>query len=364
MSKDIKNIKIDTPSLVIFHEKFLKNIQKLKNFFLDSNVIIRPHAKTHKCPEIAKIQIKNGAKGICVQKISEAEVFANNGINDIFLTNQVVGQNKLNRIPKLASSINFSICVDNILNLKDINNVCVETNTTLKCFIELNVGMNRCGVRSTTELNSLMRYFQKSPNLIFSGFHAYTGHLQHIESIAEREKLNKLAMSQLKKYLNFIRKKYKNDFLISGGGTGTFHIDKNENILDEIQPGSYIFMDSHYSAINNFDDSPEFEQSLYVLGSIMSINSESIILDVGTKSISIESGFPKLFNDNNAKTIQVSDEHIVIKCDTKKYKLGEKVLLIPSHCDPTVNLHEKFNIINDKLEIVDSWKILARGMHF
>ncbi len=224
--------------------------------------------------------------------------------------------------------------------------------------------MNRCGVRSTTELNSLMRYFQKSPNLIFSGFHAYTGHLQHIESIAEREKLNKLSMSQLKKYLNFIRKKYKNDFLISGGGTGTFHIDKNENILDEIQPGSYIFMDSHYSAINNFEDSPEFEQSLYVLGSIMSINSESIILDVGTKSISIESGFPKLFNDNHAKTIQVSDEHIVIKCDTKKYKLGEKVLLIPSHCDPTVNLHEKFNIINDKLEIVDSWKILARGMHF
>ena len=171
-------------------------------------------------------------------------------------------------------------------------------------------------------------------------------------------------MSQLKKYLNFIRKNYKNEFLISGGGTGTFHIDKNENILDEIQPGSYIFMDSHYSAINNFEDSPEFEQSLYVLGSIMSINSESIILDVGTKSISIESGFPKLFNDNNAKTIQVSDEHIVIKCDTKKYKLGEKVLLIPSHCDPTVNLHEKFNIINDKLEIVDSWKILARGMHF
>ena len=96
----------------------------------------------------------------------------------------------------------------------------------------------------------------------------------------------------------------------------------------------------------------------------MSINSESIILDVGTKSISVESGFPKLFDDNNAKTIQVSDEHIVIKCDTKKYKLAEKVLLIPSHCDPTVNLHEKFNIINDKLEIVDSWKILARGMHF
>lgn len=123
-------------------------------------------------------------------------------------------------------------------------------------------------------------------------------------------------------------------------------------------------MDSHYSAINNLENSPGFEQSLYVLGSIMSINSESIILDVGTKSISIESGFPKLFNDNNAKTIQVSDEHIVIKCDTKKYKLGEKVLLIPSHCDPTVNLHEKFNIINDKLEIVDSWKILARGMHF
>ena len=206
MSKDIKNIKIDTPSLVIFHEKFLKNIQKLKNFFLDSNVIIRPHAKTHKCPEIAKIQIKNGAKGICVQKISEAEVFANNGINDIFLTNQVVGQNKLKRIPKLASSINFSICVDNVLNLKDINNVCLESNTTLKCFIELNVGMNRCGVRSTTELNSLMQYFQKSPNLIFSGFHAYTGHLQHIESIAEREKLNKLAMSQLKKYLNLIKK--------------------------------------------------------------------------------------------------------------------------------------------------------------
>lgn len=123
-------------------------------------------------------------------------------------------------------------------------------------------------------------------------------------------------------------------------------------------------MDSHYSAINNLENSPGFEQSLYVLGSIMSINSESIILDVGTKSISIESGFPKLFNDNNAKTIQVSDEHIVIKCDTKKYKLGEKVLLIPSHCDPTVNLHEKFNIINDKLEIIDSWKILARGMHF
>lgn len=197
MSKDIKNIKIDTPSLVIFHEKFFNNILKLKNFFLDSNIIIRPHAKTHKCPEIAKIQIKNGAKGICVQKISEAEVFANNGIDDIFLTNQVVGQNKINRIPKIASSINFSICVDNVLNLKDINKICVESNTRLKCFIELNVGMNRCGIRNISELDGLMQYFQKSPNLIFSGFHCYTGHLQHIDSISEREKSNKLAMSQL-----------------------------------------------------------------------------------------------------------------------------------------------------------------------
>ena len=200
---------IQTPCLVIDYNKFEKNILKMKEFVLNNNVKLRPHAKMHKSFNVADFQIKfGGAHGICCQKVSEAEVFARQGIQDILITNQVTDLFKINRLTSISSNgIKLSCCVDDEENIININKSAKEKNTQIDLYIEFDCGANRCGIQSFNEIEKLILLINKLSSVNFVGFQAYNGSIQHIEDFNKRKEAVKktcIKINKLKdKFNNF-----------------------------------------------------------------------------------------------------------------------------------------------------------------
>src|SRR6056300_732284 len=278
---------IQTPCLVIDYNKFENNILKMKNFVVNNNVRLRPHAKMHKSFFVANYQIKfGGAHGICCQKVSEAEVFARQGIKDILITNQITDLFKINRLTNISKAdIKIACCVDDEQNVININNSARENKNLISLINSLN--------------------FVK-----FVGFQAYNGSIQHIEDFVIRKEEVVKTCYKIKELKNSFK-----EFLpiITGVGTGCFDLEVSENIYDEIQVGSYAFMDAHYSSLkhdNKINNTNNFENSLFILSSVMSkALDKHAVVDAGLKSISVDSGLPKT-NTNNINYIKCSDEQI------------------------------------------------------
>ena len=191
---------IQTPSLIIDYKIFENNILKMKEFVLNNNVKLRPHAKMHKSVDVAKYQIDNGgAHGICCQKLSEAEIFVRAGIKDILITNQITDAFKLERLAKIASKeLKMGCCVDNKENIINIQKTAERNNSKIDIYIEYDCGANRCGIKSFNEINELIETIKKMANLNFIGFQAYNGSIQHIEDHKIRQKKVKRCMEKTK----------------------------------------------------------------------------------------------------------------------------------------------------------------------
>ena len=360
------NVKeIQTPCLVIDYNKFEKNILKMKNFVLNNNVKLRPHAKMHKSINVADFQIKfGGAHGICCQKVSEAEVFAREGIKDILITNQVTDLFKINRLTSVSSDeIKLACCVDDEENIININKSAREKNTQIDLYIEFDCGANRCGIKSFNEIEKLILLINKLNFVNFVGFQAYNGSIQHIEDFIKRKeevKKTSLKINKLKDKFNVFSP------IITGVGTGCFDLEVSENVYDEIQVGSYAFMDAHYSSLkhdNKLNNTNDFENSLFVLSSVMSnaIDKQAVI-DAGLKSIAVDSGLPKVFI-RNVEYLKCSDEHGIIYDPENSLNINDKLYLIPGHCDPTCNLHDWYVVIKNDT-VIDIWPVSARGYSY
>ena len=356
---------VQTPCLVIDYNKFEKNILKMKNFILNNNVKLRPHAKMHKSFNVADFQIKfGGAHGICCQKVSEAEVFARKGIRDILITNQVTDLFKINRLTSISrDEIKLSCCVDDEENIININNSAKEKNTHINLYIEFDCGANRCGIQSFKEIEKLILLINKLSSVNFVGFQAYNGSIQHIEDFnARKEEVKKtcIKINELKEKFNVFSP------IITGVGTGCFDLEVKENVYDEIQVGSYAFMDAHYSSLkhdNKLNNTNDFENSLFVLSSVMSnaIDKQAVI-DAGLKSIAVDSGLPKVFI-RNVEYLKCSDEHGIINDPENSLNINDKLYLIPGHCDPTCNLHDWYVVIKNDT-VIDIWPVSARGYSY
>ena len=356
---------IQTPCLVIDYNKFEKNILKMKNFVLNNNVKLRPHAKMHKSFNVADFQIKfGGAHGICCQKVSEAEVFARQGIKDILITNQVTDLFKINRLTSVSSDeIKLGCCVDDEENIININKSAKEKNTQIDLYIEFDCGANRCGIQSFNEIEKLILLINKLNFVNFVGFQAYNGSIQHIEDfITRKEEVKKTSIK-----INRLKDKF-NIFspIITGVGTGCFDLEVSENVYDEIQVGSYAFMDAHYSSLkhdNKLNNTNDFENSLFVLSSVMSnaINKQAVV-DAGLKSIAVDSGLPKVFG-SNVDYLKCSDEHGIINDPENSLNINDKLFLIPGHCDPTCNLHDWYVVMKNDI-VIDIWPVSARGYSY
>ena len=356
---------IQTPCLVIDYNKFERNILKMKNFVLNNNVRLRPHAKMHKSFDVANFQIKfGGAHGICCQKVSEAEVFARQGIKDILITNQVTDLFKINRLTSISSDdIKLACCVDDEENIININKSAKEKNTQIDLYIEFDCGANRCGIQSFNEIEKLILLINKLNFVNFVGFQAYNGSIQHIEDfITRKEKVEETSIK-----INKLKEKF-NIFspIITGVGTGCFDLEVSENVYDEIQVGSYAFMDAHYTSLkhdNKLNNTNDFENSLFVLSSVMSnaINKQAVV-DAGLKSIAVDSGLPKVFA-SNVDYLKCSDEHGIINDPENSLNINDKLFLIPGHCDPTCNLHDWYVVMKNDT-VIDIWPVSARGYSY
>jgi 3-hydroxy-D-aspartate aldolase len=348
---------VDTPALILDLDAFEKNLSIMKSSLKGKAVRVRPHAKTHKCPEIARRQIADGAVGVCCQKVSEAEALVEGGIADVLVSNEVVGAPKIARLAELSRHARLGVCVDNAQNLAQI----AATGAKLDVYVELEVGMERCGVPPGEAAVALIQNVVQSPNLRFAGLHAYHGRAQHYRTMEERREVIKKAAAFVLETKHLLKKGGIDCPVVTGAGSGTFMFEVESGTWDEIQPGSYIFMDADYARNEWLAPLPRFEHALFVLATAMSRPSPRVaIMDAGLKASSVDSGMPEVWRRPGLAYTHASDEHGWVEGAAGLPALGEKLLLVPGHCDPTVNLYDWYVCTRNGI-VEGLWPITARG---
>jgi 3-hydroxy-D-aspartate aldolase len=348
---------VDTPALIVDLDAFEKNISTLKGA-VGNAVRIRAHAKTHKCPEIAKRQIAAGAIGVCCQKVSEAEAMVEGGVADVLVSNEVVGATKIARLAALSRKAKLGVCVDDIENIRAIG----ASGGKLDIYVEIDVGMGRCGVPPGEPALKLAQEIRKHSNLRFAGLQAYQGRAQHVRTMEERHGLIELAAQHVAHTRKLLEKAGIDCPTVTGAGSGTFMFEVQAGGWDEIQCGSYIFMDADYGRNEWAAPLPRFEHSLFVLCTVMSRPGPKLaVVDAGLKASSVDSGMPAVWQRSYLTFKKASDEHGVIEVgEGAAPALGERLMLVPGHCDPTVNLYDWYVCVR-KGKVEDLWPITARG---
>ncbi len=354
---------VDTPALILELDAFEANLRTLADAVRGSGVRVRTHAKTHKCPEVAKRQMALGAVGACCQKVSEAEAMVAGGIGDVLVTNEIVGASKLERLARLAARARIGVCVDDAGNVRALDAAAGRAGTTLDVYVELEVGMGRCGVAPGEPALALARAVAGCPHLRFVGLQAYHGRAQHVRTIAERRAQIERAAEHVRATRRLLEENGIACLTVTGAGSGTFMLEVQTGAWNEIQPGSYAFMDADYAKNEQAAPLPRFAHALFVLATVMSRGGGArAIVDAGLKASSVDSGMPAVWQRPGLAYVHAADEHgfIEIAPGTAAPALGEKLLLVPGHCDPTINLHDGYVCV--RKGVVESlWPITARG---
>lgn len=361
---------IQTPCLILDLDALERNIKKMGDYAKAHGMRHRVHGKMHKSVDVAKLQeTLGGSIGVCCQKVSEAEVFVRGGIKDVLVSNQVRDPLKLDRLarlPKLGSRI--IVCVDEIDNVAELSAAAQTHATELECFIEIDCGAGRCGVNSTADVVKIAQAIAAAQNLKFSGIQAYQGAMQHLDSYAERKIKLDQAIAMVKDAVEGLTAVGLKPELVSGGGTGSYYFESNSGVYNELQCGSYAFMDADYGRILDKDgkriDQGEWDNALFILTSVMShTKADKAICDAGLKAQSVDSGLPFIYGRDDVEYIKCSDEHGVITDPNGALKVNDKLKLVPGHCDPTCNVHDWYvGVRNGKVEAL--WPVSARGKAF
>jgi D-serine deaminase-like pyridoxal phosphate-dependent protein len=352
---------VDTPALVIDADAMDINIARMAEFFETVPASLRPHAKTHKSAIVAQKQIDAGAIGATCAKLGEAEVLQQGGIKDILIANQIVGPQKIARLVGLAHHADVAVAVDNIENARQISDAAVSAGSSVRVLIEVNVGMDRCGVQPGKPALELAQQIVKLPGLRFFGIQAYEGHLVMRGTHEERVQLVHDAMSPMIESRRMIEDAGIEIQAVSGGGTGTFDITSRIDGFDEVQAGSYVFMDAKYGSV----DGPggRFEPALFLWSTIISRPTDDrAVADIGLKTASPELGLPQFLDVDGAELISMSEEHIKVRVegDARQLRVGDKVRIQPGHVCTTVNLHDTYVVVrNGVVEAI--WPVAARG---
>ena len=351
---------LDTPALLIDLDKMETNIRKMASYFTTVSAELRPHLKTHKTPIIAHKQISAGAIGITCAKLGEAAAVIHAGIRDVLVANQIVGTQKIARLVNLAKHADIMVAVDNPDNVQAISEAAAAKGVTIRVLVEVNIGMNRCGVEPGTAALELSHQVRKSPNLKFEGLMGYEGHTVAVHDRTERQTATRDAMQRLIETKQYLEKNGIDVSIMSGGGTGTFDITGSIPEITEVQAGSYVFMDSTYCNVEG--PGGKFDCALSVLATVVSRQQNRTIIDTGMKVLTKEFGIPQPMNITGLQIIGLSEEHGTGQVLDPDVSLspGDKLEIRPTHCCTTVNLHDRYyGIRNEIVETV--WQIAARG---
>ena len=352
---------IDTPALVLDLDAFEHNLDRMAALLAPTGAKLRAHAKTHKSPVVAHQQIRRGAVGQCVQKIAEAEVLAWGGVPDILVSNEAVGDRKLARFAALSDLARVAICADHPHQVERLASAAEAAGRRLTVLVEIDVGMVRAGIAPGPDAVALAEQIAASPHLLFGGLQAYHGRAQHFRTLEQRHEAIGAAVDDTRRTVEQLRQRGLGCAIVGGAGTGTFELEAASGVYTEIQAGSYCFMDADY-ARNQGGVSAGFRHALFVLATVMSQSRPGLgVLDAGHKAVAIDSGFPLVWEREGVAYTGASDEHGKLEwTGGEGVRLGEKLRLVPGHCDPTVDRFDWYvGVRGGRVECL--WPVAARG---
>jgi len=358
---------IQTPCLVLDLDALERNIVKMGKLAKDMGVRHRVHGKMHKSVDVALLQEKlGGSCGVCCQKVSEAEVFVRGGIKDVLVSNQVRDPRKIDRLARLPKlGARTIVCVDDPDNVADLSAAAQKHGTEIECLVEIDCGAGRCGVTTTQDVVHIAKLIDAAKGLKFSGIQAYQGAMQHLDLYADRKAKLDIAIAQVADAVQGLKAQGLKCDIVGGGGTGSYYFEGNSGVFNELQCGSYAFMDADYGRILDKDgkriDQGEWENSLFILTAVMShAKGDKAIVDAGLKAQSVDSGLPTVFGRSDVTYLKCSDEHGVVGDPGGVLKVNDKLRLVPGHCDPTCNVHDWYvGVRGGKVETL--WPVSARG---
>jgi len=355
---------VDTPALLVDLDAFEANLKTMADRVATAGLRLRPHAKTHKCAAIARRQLALGAVGVCCQKVSEAEALVGAGVPDVLVSNEVIDPRKLDRLAILATGpARLAICVDSKDGIHALATSCERHQVRLDVLVEINVGSDRCGVESGEPALALAEAVAAAPSLRYAGLQAYHGRAQHLRDWRERQEAIAHSADGAARTRDLLAAHGLETGVISGGGTGSHPFELSSGVFTELQAGSYVFMDADYG--RNLDQQGEarsiYRQSLFVLTQVMSLPGRGYaIVDAGLKALSFDSGMP--LAPGGITYCRPSDEHGMLEVGAPggRLRLGDKVRLIPGHCDPTVALYDWIVAFRGE-RVEEVWSVEARG---
>ena len=358
---------IQTPCLILDLDALERNVRKMGDFAKSHGMRHRSHGKMHKSVDVQRLQQEmGGACGVCCQKVSEAEAFARGGITDILVSNQVTQPAKIARLanlPKLGART--IVCVDDLANVADLSKGAVEAGTTIECLVEIDCGAGRCGVTTTDAVVEIAKAIDAAEGLTFTGIQAYQGAMQHLDDYEERRAKTQIAIDMVADAVKALKAEGLDCDIVGGGGTGSYYFEGASGVYNELQCGSYAFMDADYGRIHDRDgkriDQGEWENALFILTSVMShAKADKAIVDAGLKAQSVDSGLPFVYGRDDVKYVKCSDEHGVVSDPDGVLEVNDKLRLVPGHCDPTCNVHDWYvGVRNGRVETL--WPVSARG---
>ncbi|MEM2122788.1 MAG: DSD1 family PLP-dependent enzyme [Candidatus Bathyarchaeia archaeon] len=349
---------IATPALLLDFDAFQSNIRMMADYLRDKPVKLRPHAKCHKTPIIAYMQIRAGAKGVTVAKLGEAEVMAKAGISDIYIANQVVQESKMEKLVNLNQYSNVSVAVDNPDVVERLSKIASGKKVDVKVIEEIDVGLNRCGVQPGKPAVDLAKKISRSKGLIFEGVMGWEGHSAFVKDLEERKKECHECYRKTVETVKEIRKIGIDVNTVGAGGTTSFSIAAEYPGINEIQPGSYIFM----SLLHSLEGVP-FKYSLTVLTTVVSRQAKDrAVIDGGVQTFSTFGGYPKAKGLEGVEIHDLHMEHGLLRLKDPNIKLkpGDTIEFIPYYPDTAINLHDRLYVMKGDA-VMDIWKIGARG---
>ncbi len=358
---------IQTPCLILDLDALEHNIVKMGRLMKEMGMRHRVHGKMHRSVDVAKLQEKLGnACGVCCQKVAEAEVFARGGIKDILVTNEIRDLAKIDRLARIPKfGTRTIVIVDDVANIADLSAAVQKHGTKLECLVEIDCGASLAGVSTIPEVVEIAKAIDAAPRLKFSGIQAYQGLAQHVRKYEERKALIDVAVTIVRDAIEALKKEGLTCEIVGGAGSGTYYFEGNSGVYNELQCGSYAFMDHDYGLDLDKDgkriDQGEWENALFILTMIISHKKPNLaICDAGLKVQSMDSGLPVVFGRTDLTYLAAADEHGVIIDPSGALKVGDKLRLVPGHCDPTCNVHDWYvGVRNEKVEVV--WPVSARG---
>jgi D-serine deaminase-like pyridoxal phosphate-dependent protein len=353
---------VDTPALVIDADAMEANICDMAEYFASAPAELRPHAKTHKSPIVAQKQIDAGAIGATCAKLGEAEALQQGGVKDILIANEIVGARKIARLVRMARHCDVAVAVDNEQNAQQISDAAVEAGSTVRVLVEVNIGMDRCGVEPGEDAIKLVKKVMKMPGLRFFGFQAYEGHLIMYGSRSEREEAVRASFAPLIETRQQAESEGIEVPVISGGGTGTYDITSQIDGVDEVQAGSYVFMDAKYRTVDG--PGARFAPAIFLWSTVVSRPTrDRAVLDIGLKTASPELGLPRFLDIEGTEITGLSEEHAKVTLtseDARQLTVGDQVRIQPGHVCTTVNLHDNYVVARDGV-VEAVWGITGRG---